>query len=132
MLQWIYGNVAHAPTGEHRCLPVSPCSYRPCILDAFVHAPHFSLPVPAAPAVSAEDFLERQRLAAGAKGCDNSVMACLAELADVWRQLAAATARKRHLQSLRCAGCGVAVYTVPVCARHCTRQAIGGEATSSC
>lgn len=28
-------------------------------------------------------------------------MACLAELAEVWRQLAAATARKRHLQSLR-------------------------------
>ena len=40
-------------------------------------------------------------MAAGAKGCDAAVMACLAELADVWRQLAAATARKRHLQALR-------------------------------
>ncbi|EFN58214.1 hypothetical protein CHLNCDRAFT_50618 [Chlorella variabilis] len=62
LLQWVYGNVAHAPT---------------------------------------EEFLERQRLAAGAKGCDNAVMECLAELAEVWRQLAAATARRRHLQSLR-------------------------------
>jgi hypothetical protein len=62
LLQWIYGNVAHAPT---------------------------------------EDLLERQRLAAGTKGCDVAVMDCLAELADVWRQLAGATARKRHLQSLR-------------------------------
>jgi hypothetical protein len=53
------------------------------------------------PAAPTEDFLERQRVAAGAKGCDNAVMDCLAELADVWRQLAAATARKRHLQSLR-------------------------------
>ncbi|KAL4443541.1 hypothetical protein ABPG75_011278 [Micractinium tetrahymenae] len=62
LLQWVYGNVAHAPT---------------------------------------EDFLERQRLAAGAKGCDGALMDCLSELADVWRQLAAASARKRHLQSLR-------------------------------
>lgn len=28
-------------------------------------------------------------------------MGCLAELADVWRQLAAATARRKHLLSLR-------------------------------
>lgn len=49
----------------------------------------------------AEDFLERQRLAAGAKGCDSALMDCLSELADAWRQLAAASARKRHLQSLR-------------------------------
>jgi len=48
-----------------------------------------------------EEFLERQRLAAGSKGCEAAVMSCLAELAEVWRQLAAATARKRHLQSLR-------------------------------
>lgn len=40
-------------------------------------------------------------MAAGVKGCDNAVMDVLAELAEVWRQLAAATARKRHLQSLR-------------------------------
>lgn len=53
------------------------------------------------PSNIAEEFLERQRLATGPKGCDASVMSCLSELAEVWRQLAAATARKRHLQSLR-------------------------------
>ncbi|PRW56682.1 hypothetical protein C2E21_4574 [Chlorella sorokiniana] len=62
LLQWVYGNVAHAGT---------------------------------------EEFVERQRLATGPRGCDASVMSCLAELAEVWRQLAAATTRKRHLQSLR-------------------------------
>lgn len=48
-----------------------------------------------------EALLERQRMAAGAKGCDAAVMDCLAELADVWRQLAGAVARRRHLQALR-------------------------------
>lgn len=53
------------------------------------------------PRPSTEDCLERQRLAAGAKGCDNALMDCLTELADVWRQLAKASAQKRSLQSLR-------------------------------
>ena len=48
-----------------------------------------------------EEFLERQRLACGPKPLEAAVMDCYAEVAEVWRQLAAATERKRALASLR-------------------------------
>jgi hypothetical protein len=53
------------------------------------------------PLPSADDFQERRRLAVGQSTPDAALMACLAEVADTWRQLAAAAARRRHLQGLR-------------------------------
>ena len=111
LMQWVYGNVAHAPTGA--CPPASTpllplllqelCRAAVILLPAPLYElPLISVPPPSSPPpVAAEDFLERQQLAAGSKGCDAALMDCLSELADVWRQLGAATARAQQLQELR-------------------------------